>query len=167
MGSCRRFDRRRKCAVCADWQWWPMVSKSLPPAHLNDHGQTVIYAARNTERRSQAVTGSALAPLTARQFELLVAIEGWTAAHGAPPALTDLARAVGLASVATVSAHLERLQAKGYIHRDAGAHYGLTVLVPSSGVVISAARPIRKAAARELSTAELEAELRRRGRRIG
>ncbi len=132
-----------------------------------DSPRAVICESKYSIDLSQAAVGSVEA-VTAKQLEVLVAIERLTAVRGAPPPLSDLAAEVGLSSVATVSAHLERLQAKGYIHRDAGAHYGLTVLIPSSRAVIKADRPtVKKAPLRSASTEELEAELRRRGRRVG
>jgi hypothetical protein len=56
-------------------------------------------------------------PLTERQAELLLFVRAYRAAHGQPPSVTQIARALksgqGIAT-STVSLHIMRIRAKGY-----------------------------------------------------
>jgi repressor LexA len=54
-----------------------------------------------------------------RQKKVLDYILGTVEARGYPPSVREIADAVGLASPSTVHAHLEALQRKGYIRKDA------------------------------------------------
>lgn len=54
-----------------------------------------------------------------RQKKILDFILGTVESRGYPPSVREIADAVGLASPSTVHAHLEALQRKGYIRKDA------------------------------------------------
>jgi repressor LexA len=54
-----------------------------------------------------------------RQRKILDFILGTVSSRGYPPSVREIADAVGLASPSTVHAHLEALQRKGYIRKDA------------------------------------------------
>jgi repressor LexA len=54
-----------------------------------------------------------------RQKKILEYILGTVEERGYPPSVREIADAVGLASPSTVHAHLEALQRKGYIRKDA------------------------------------------------
>src|ERR671925_2168624 len=54
-----------------------------------------------------------------RQKKVLDFILSTVEARGYPPSVREIADAVGLASPSTVHAHLEALQSKGYIRKDA------------------------------------------------
>ncbi|OMF35228.1 hypothetical protein BK133_10980 [Paenibacillus sp. FSL H8-0548] len=72
-----------------------------------------IYAARTPQ------LASGLEPINKRQavtFDFIVAFVG---ANGYPPSVREIAEGVGLASGSTVHGHLERLEKKGYIKRNA------------------------------------------------
>jgi repressor LexA len=58
--------------------------------------------------------------LTQRQRGVLQAVEHFGQSRGYPPTLREIAEAVGLASVSSVSYHLSWLQDKGYLSRDEG-----------------------------------------------
>lgn len=68
-------------------------------------------------KRTKAAGGvDALGP---RQKKILDFILGTVEDRGYPPSVREIADAVGLASPSTVHAHLEALQRKGYIRKDA------------------------------------------------
>jgi repressor LexA len=68
-------------------------------------------------KRSKTAGGvDALGP---RQKKILDFILGTVEERGYPPSVREIADAVGLASPSTVHAHLEALQKKGYIRKDA------------------------------------------------
>src|ERR671917_1268191 len=56
--------------------------------------------------------------LTKRQQEIFDFIKKYTAAHGYPPTVRDIGKAVGLASSSTVHAHLANLEKAGLLRRD-------------------------------------------------
>ena len=56
--------------------------------------------------------------LTTRQQEIYEFIREHSAAHGYPPTVRDIGRAVGLASSSTVHAHLANLEKAGLLRRD-------------------------------------------------
>ena len=58
--------------------------------------------------------------LTQRQRGVLEAIESFWESRGYPPTLREIAEAVGLASVSSVSHHLACLEDKGYLSRHEG-----------------------------------------------
>jgi repressor LexA len=67
-------------------------------------------------RRASSDDVSSLGP---RQKKILDFILGTVEDRGYPPSVREIADAVGLASPSTVHAHLEALQRKGYIRKDA------------------------------------------------
>jgi repressor LexA len=89
-------------------------------------------------RRARPDTGGvdALGP---RQKKILDYILGTVEERGYPPSVREIADAVGLASPSTVHAHLEALQRKGYIRKDA---------TKPRAIEVSYARDIGPAAAR-------------------
>ncbi len=56
--------------------------------------------------------------LTKRQQEIFEFIKKYSAAHGYPPTVRDIGKAVGLASSSTVHAHLANLEKAGLLRRD-------------------------------------------------
>jgi repressor LexA len=56
--------------------------------------------------------------LTKRQQEIFEFIKRYSAAHGYPPTVRDIGKAVGLASSSTVHAHLANLEKLGLLRRD-------------------------------------------------
>ena len=60
-----------------------------------------------------------MATLSKRQEAILDCIRQSVRERGYPPSVREIGEAVGLASSSTVHGHLERLQAKGYLRRDA------------------------------------------------
>ncbi len=56
--------------------------------------------------------------LTQRQQEIFDFIKRHSAAHGYPPTVRDIGKAVGLASSSTVHAHLANLEKAGVLRRD-------------------------------------------------
>ena len=67
----------------------------------------------------RASTSDDVSSLGPRQKKILDFILGTVEARGYPPSVREIADAVGLASPSTVHAHLEALQRKGYIRKDA------------------------------------------------
>ncbi len=56
--------------------------------------------------------------LTKRQQEIFDFIKRYSSAHGYPPTVRDIGKAVGLASSSTVHAHLANLEKAGLLRRD-------------------------------------------------
>ncbi len=56
-------------------------------------------------------------PLTARQQQVLQAIESFIAEHGYPPSIREIGRLVGIRSTNGVSDHLKAIERKGYLTR--------------------------------------------------
>jgi repressor LexA len=56
--------------------------------------------------------------LTKRQQEIFDFIKRYSSAHGYPPTVRDIGKAVGLASSSTVHAHLANLEKLGLLRRD-------------------------------------------------
>jgi repressor LexA len=70
-------------------------------------------------RRSRAQSSEGIEGLGPRQRKILEHILGTVEDRGYPPSVREIAEAVGLASPSTVHAHLEALQRKGYLRKDA------------------------------------------------
>lgn len=68
---------------------------------------------------AKTTTTSGVATLGPRQKRILDFILHTVEERGYPPSVREIADAVGLASPSTVHAHLEALQEKGYIRKDA------------------------------------------------
>jgi repressor LexA len=60
--------------------------------------------------------------LTARQRELLAALDRLHRTNGYPPSLRELGAATGLSSAASVHHHVKILEARGLVDRLPGAH---------------------------------------------
>lgn len=61
-------------------------------------------------------------PITDRQREIVALIENYTATHGYPPTIREIAETVGLRSTAPAHAHLVVLTRRGLLEwRDSGA----------------------------------------------
>jgi repressor LexA len=67
-------------------------------------------------------------PLTAAQRRVLDAIRRHQGEHGVSPTHRELADATGVRSLATISGHLEALEAGGYVHREPMAARGITIV---------------------------------------
>jgi len=81
---------------------------------LNDRGRFP------GSERSDELGPSPQYALTPRQRRVLQAIEAFRHSRGYSPTLREIADAVGLASVSTVSYYLSHLQDKGYLSRGEG-----------------------------------------------
>lgn len=66
-------------------------------------------------------------PLTPTGRAILDAIQASIDLHGYPPTMREIAAATGIASVSTVSEHLDRLQADGYLRRQPGSPRAITL----------------------------------------
>ena len=66
--------------------------------------------------------------LTAKQREILEAVQAWIAEHGRPPTLREMAQRMGVASTNAIRDHLRVLETKGYLKRDARLSRGLEVI---------------------------------------
>lgn len=66
--------------------------------------------------------------LTPRQREILNFVYSETKKKGYPPSVREIGEAVGLKSSSTVHAHLEKLQALGYLRRDSTKPRALEIL---------------------------------------
>jgi len=66
--------------------------------------------------------------LTTRQQEILNYVYSQTKKKGYPPSVREIGEAVGLKSSSTVHAHLEKLQALGYLRRDPTKPRALEIL---------------------------------------
>ena len=71
-------------------------------------------------------------PLSERQEAILHAVRERTQSLGYPPSVREIARAVGLASPSTVKHHLDALERRGLIQREAGRPRALG-LTPKTG----------------------------------
>ncbi len=65
--------------------------------------------------------------LSWRQKEIILAINEYVEDNGYPPTYREIRDLVGLKSVSTVSGHMERLKAKGYISFMPGAARTLSI----------------------------------------
>jgi repressor LexA len=79
--------------------------------------------------------------LTARQQEIYEFIRQHSAAHGYPPTVRDIGKAVGLASSSTVHAHLANLEKAGLLRRDPSKPRAIELLDRAVDAVRSAVRP--------------------------
>ena len=66
--------------------------------------------------------------LTKRQQEIFEFIKRYSSAHGYPPTVRDIGKAVGLASSSTVHAHLANLEKAGLLRRDPSKPRALELL---------------------------------------
>ena len=69
--------------------------------------------------------------LTNRQEFVLTEIKKFMAKKGYPPTVREICKLTNLSSTATVQVHLEKLQGKGYIKKDAEKNRTIELLVPN------------------------------------
>ncbi len=65
--------------------------------------------------------------LSRKEKELVIAIKQYVEDNGYPPTYRELRDLVGLKSISTVSGHLERLKAKGYVSYISGSARTLSI----------------------------------------
>ena len=70
------------------------------------------------------------APLTKRQKQVLNAIAAFIKAKGYSPSYEELAKKIGVSSLAVVATYLKILQRKGYIFRNRNAVREIQILPP-------------------------------------
>lgn len=75
------------------------------------------------------------ATLYRRQRQILDYIKKFIEEKGAAPTLQEIARHFKLSSLATVHAHLKRLEDKGYLERDFHGERGIRVTDPRDGLI--------------------------------
>lgn len=79
--------------------------------------------------------------LTKRQQEIFEFIKQYSAAHGYPPTVRDIGKAVGLTSSSTVHAHLSNLEKAGLLRRDPAKPRAIELLDRAAEAVRAAVRP--------------------------
>lgn len=67
--------------------------------------------------------------LTKRQGEILTYIKEYIVGHGFPPTVREIGTALGVSSPATIHAHLENLELKGFIKKDSTKNRAIELLV--------------------------------------
>lgn len=67
--------------------------------------------------------------LTKRQDDVLDFVKSYIASHGYPPTVREIGKAIGVNSPATVQAHLECLEDKGFIRKEGTKNRTIEVLV--------------------------------------
>jgi len=75
--------------------------------------------------------------LTWRQRKILQVIRDGVRTRGYPPSMVEIAAAVGLKSMASVSYQVAKLERKGYLHRDGRRPRTMEVRLPGQGPVRS------------------------------
>jgi repressor LexA len=78
--------------------------------------------------------------LTGRQRQVLDFIENYSNAHGYPPSVREIGKMVGLKSSSTVHSHLNSLEMKGYIKREAAAARAIVVLDKDGDLLVDATK---------------------------
>src|SRR6185437_4239916 len=66
--------------------------------------------------------------LTAKQREILEAVQDWIQERGRPPTLREMAQRMGVSSTNAIRDHLRVLEGKGYLKREARLSRGLEVI---------------------------------------
>jgi len=69
--------------------------------------------------------------LTKRQEEILKYIKEYIVSHGYPPTIREICKAMGVSSPATVHAHLNNLESKGFIKKEDTKNRAIELLVPN------------------------------------
>lgn len=72
-----------------------------------------------------------MSELNERQREILNFIGGYSAENGRPPTLREIAAECEISSTSVVVYHLDRLQAAGFVERDAQVSRGIRLLEPT------------------------------------
>lgn len=70
----------------------------------------------------------ALEDLTGRQRDILAFLKEQIALNGYPPSVREICEAIGLSSTSTVHSHLNTLEAKGFIRREANGARTITLV---------------------------------------
>jgi repressor LexA len=83
--------------------------------------------------------------LTWRQRKILQVIRDGVRRRGYPPSMVEIAEAVGLKSMASVSYQVAKLERKGYLHRDGRRPRTMEVRLPGHAPVRSLANPNKDA----------------------
>ena len=73
----------------------------------------------------------AMEDLTKRQQDILAFLKEQIAANGYPPSVREICEAIGLSSTSTVHSHLNTLEAKGFIRREANGARTITLVEDS------------------------------------
>jgi len=87
---------------------------------------------------------SSLKALTKRQQQVLSFIKEFIATNSYPPSVREIGAAVGLASSSTVHSHLQAIENKGYIKRDASAARAIVILDDDGAPAASAPPAIER-----------------------
>lgn len=74
--------------------------------------------------------------LPPRQQQVLAFIADFTAGNGYPPSLREISAHLGVTGNTTVLSHLEALERKGYIRRDAGNSRGIVLIREKQPTVV-------------------------------
>ncbi len=69
--------------------------------------------------------------LTKRQEEILSFIKEYIVSHGYPPTIREICKAMDVSSPATVHAHLNNLESKGFIKKEDTKNRAIELLVPN------------------------------------
>ncbi len=80
--------------------------------------------------------------LTKKQIEILLYIKSEVQNKGYPPAVREICRGVGLKSTSTVHGHLEKLEAKGYIRKDASKPRAIEIIDQEDSVLLSSKKTV-------------------------
>jgi repressor LexA len=83
--------------------------------------------------------------LTKRQQEIFDFIKRYSSAHGYPPTVRDIGKAVGLASSSTVHAHLANLEKVGLLRRDPSKPRAIELLDRAASTATQAVEAVRSA----------------------
>ena len=67
--------------------------------------------------------------LTKKQADVLTFIKSYIVMHGYPPAIREIGKALNISSPATIHAHLNNLQSKGYIKKQEAKNRAIELLV--------------------------------------
>lgn len=89
-------------------------------------------------------SGTAPAPLTQRQAEVLAFLRAFVARHGYAPSLREIANALSIASTNAVNDHLRALGRKGYVERDRMRARSIRLRTKASPVELATVPPPRR-----------------------
>lgn len=67
--------------------------------------------------------------LTKRQSDVLNYVKTYIVSHGYPPTVREIGKALDISSPATIHAHLENLESKGFIKKDGSKNRAIELLV--------------------------------------
>lgn len=73
--------------------------------------------------------GKTMKELTKRQEEILTYIKEYIVKYGYPPTVREIGKALGVSSPATIHAHLNNLEAKGFIKKEEAKNRAIELLV--------------------------------------